>query len=118
MIKDIKDTERKGYLKAILKNEYPSFISNDFSDKVMSKIYAQKQQSPIKSYMLRIASAFIFGIFTLFVVDSILTEDIKYTKTTINDQESIAPSQNVSTQIEECKNINGNDLSSDIIECK
>mgnify|MGYP003325607356 FL=1 len=118
MIKDIKYTEKKGYLKAILKNEYPSFISKDFSEKVMLKIYAQKQQSPIKSYMLRIASAFIFGIFTLFVVDNILTEDIKYTKTTINDHESIAPSQNVSTQIEECKNISDNDLSSDIIECK
>ena len=116
MIKNIKHIENKGYLKALLKNEYPRYISKDFSKKIMLKIYAQ-QEPLIKTYTLRIASAFIFGIITLFVMNNMLSEDIKYTKTTI-DSDSMTPSRNVSTQIDECKNIDDKPARSDIIECK
>ena len=116
MIKNIKHIENKGYLKALLKNEYPRYISRDFSAKIMLKIYAQKEPL-IKTYTLRIASAFIFGIFTLFVMNNIISEDIKYTKTTINS-ETMKPSRNVSKQVEECKNIDDKLSTSDTIECK
>ena len=50
-------------------------------------------------------------------MDTFLTKDIQYSETnTIN--ETMQPSKNVSTDIEDCKNINDNDLASDIIECK
>ena len=116
MTNNIKDIEKKGYLKAILKNEYPSYISKDFSERVMSKILST-QKSHIKTYVLRVASAFIFGIFTLFIMDTFLTKNIQYSEKNIIN-ESMQPSKNVSTDIEDCKNINDNDLASDIIECK
>ena len=82
MTKNIKDIEKKGYLKALLKNDYPRYISKDFSEKIMFKIHEQKEPY-VQTYVLRIASAFIFGIFTLFVMNNIFSEDIKYSKTTI-----------------------------------
>ena len=115
MTDNIKDIEKKGYLKAILKNEYPRYISKDFSERVMAKIYVKK--SYIKTYVLRVASAFIFGVFTLFIMDTFLTKEIQYSETNIIN-ESMQPSKNVSTDIEDCKNINDKDLASDIIECK
>ena len=75
------------------------------------------QKSYIKTYVLRVASAFIFGIFTLFIMDSFLTKEIQYSETNIIN-ESMQPSKNVSTDSEDCKNINDKDLASDIIECK
>ena len=42
MNKNIKDIENKGLLKALLKNEYPRYMSKDFSEKVMTDIYSQK----------------------------------------------------------------------------
>ena len=116
MTDNIKDIEKKGYLKAILKNEYPRYISKDFSKWVMVKILST-QKSYIKTYVLRVASAFIFGIFTLFIMDSFLTKEIQYSETNIIN-ESMQPSKNVSTDSEDCKNINDKDLASDIIECK
>ncbi len=116
MTDNIKDIEKKGYLKAILKNEYPRYISKDFSEKVMARILSA-QKSYVKTYVLRVASAFIVGIFTLFIMDTFLTKDIQYSETnTIN--ETMQPSRNVSTDTEDCKNINDNDPASDIIECK
>ena len=116
MTKNIKDIEKKGYLKALLKNDYPRYISKDFSEKIMLKIHEQKEPY-VQTYVLRIASAFIFGIFTLFVMNNIFSEDIKYSKTTINS-DTMAPSRNVSTQSQECKNINDKPSTSDTIECK
>jgi hypothetical protein len=116
MTDNIKDIEKKGYLKAILKNEYPRYISKDFSKRVMVKILST-QKLYIKTYVLRVASAFIFGIFTLFIMDSFLTKEIQYSETNIIN-ESMQPSKNVSTDSEDCKNINDKDLASDIIECK
>ena len=113
---NIKKIEKNGYLKAILKKEYPRYISKNFSDKVMTEIYASKNTT-IKSYMLRVASAFIFGIFTLFVMDNILNKEIQYSKTNIVDEPS-APSQNVSTDSEDCRNYDDKRSTSDIIECK
>ena len=50
-------------------------------------------------------------------MNNMLSEDIKYTKTTI-DGDSMTPSRNVSTQIDDCKNIDDKSARSDIIECK
>ena len=113
---NIKKIEKNGYLKAILKKEYPRYISKNFSDKVMTEIYASKNTT-IKSYMLRVASAFVFGIFTLFVMDNVLKEEVKYSETSIID-ESMVPSQNVSTDTEDCRKNDEKRSTSDIIECK
>ena len=117
MNKNIKDIENKGLLKAFLRNEYPRYMSKDFSEKVMTDIYSQKTNNSAKTYLIRVASALVFGIFTLALMDNMLSEDIKYTKTTI-DGDSMTPSRNVSTQIDDCKNIDDKSARSDIIECK
>ena len=117
MNKNIKDIENKGLLKAFLKNEYPRYMSKDFSEKVMTDIYSQKTNNSAKTYLIRVASALVFGIFTLALMDNMLSEDIQYTRTDINTEVS-APSRNVSNQIEECKKVNDKEPASDIIECK
>ena len=38
-------TKRIGFIKAILKNEYPAFMSKDFSSRVMDKV-----NKPIHGY--------------------------------------------------------------------
>lgn len=116
MIKNIKDEERKGFIKAFLKKDYPSYLSKDFSTRVMRTIYAQ-QKPILHTYILRIASAFVFGIFTIIIMDNIMSEDIQYTKTNI-ENENMTPSRNVSTQPGDCKNIKDNSSRSDIIECE
>lgn len=113
---NITEVEKKGYLKSILKKEYPKYISKDFSDKVMSEIYSS-QKSIFKTYIARVASAFVFGIFTLFVMDNVLKEEVKYSETSIID-ESMVPSQNVSTDREDCRKNDEKRSTSDIIECK
>ncbi len=116
MNNNITEVEKKGYLKSILKKEYPSYISKDFSDKVMREIYAS-QKPLLKTNILRVASAFVFGIFTLFVMDNILNEEVQYSETSIID-ESIAPAKNVSADTEDCINNDDKRSTSDIIECK
>ena len=113
---NITEVEKKGYLKSILKKDYPRYISKDFSDKVMAEIYSS-QKPMLKTYAVRVASAFVFGIFTLLIMDNILNQEVKYSKTSIIG-ESTAPSQNVSTNIEECRNNDDKRSTSDIIECK
>ena len=113
---NITEVEKRGYLKAILKKEYPRYISKDFSDKVMTEIYLSKK-SMFKTYFVRVASAFVFGIFTLFVMDNILNEQIQYSETNINGETSV-PSQNVSTDSDDCRNNDDKPSTSDIIECK
>ena len=117
MNKNIKDIENKGLLKAFLKNEYPRYMSKDFSEKVMTDIYSEKTNNSAKTYLIRVASALVFGIFTLALMDNMLSKDIQYTQTNINTEVS-APSRNVSSQIEECKKVNDKESASDIIECK
>ena len=117
MNRNIKDIENKGLLKAFLKNEYPRYMSKNFSEKVMTDVYFQKTDNITKTYLIRIASALVFGIFTLALMENMLNEDIQYTQTDINTELS-SPSHNVSNQIEECKKVIDKEPASDIIECK
>ena len=113
---NIAEVEKKGYLKAILKKEYPRYISKDFSNKVMAEIYRSKK-SIYKTYVVRVASAFVFAIFTLFVMDNMLNEQIQYSETNIIGETSV-PSQNVSTDSDDCRKYDDKPSTSDIIECK
>ena len=72
MNKNIRDIENKGLLKAFLKNEYPRYMSKDFSEKVMTDIYSQKTNNSAKTYLIRVASALVFGIFTLTLMDNMV----------------------------------------------
>jgi hypothetical protein len=117
MNKITKDLENKGFLKAFLKNEYTRYMSKDFSNKVMNDIYSEKTNTIAKTYLIRVASALVFGIFTLALMENILSKDIHYTETNV-DTELSAPSRNVSNSTEECKKTYDNEPASDIIECK
>ena len=110
-------TKLIGFLKAILKNEYPLYMSKDFSSRVMEKINKPVHSYNIFSYGLRIASAVTFGVVTLFVMDNALTDKIQYSKSNI-DQEILSPTRNVANQMEKCEHIEDNAQSSDSLECK
>ena len=50
-------------------------------------------------------------------MDNVLKEEVQYSETSIID-ESMVPSQNVSTDTEDCRNNDEKRSTSDIIECK
>ncbi len=106
-----------GFLKAILKNEYPLYISKDFSSRIMEKVHKPAYSYNFFNYGLRIASAVTFAVITLFVMDNMLTDKIQYSKSNI-DQEILSPTRNVANQIEKCEHVNNNAQSSDSLECK
>ena len=110
-------TKRIVLIKAILKNEYPAFMSKDFSSRVMDKVNKPIQGYNIFNYGLRIASAVTFAIVTLFVMDNVLMDKIQYSKSNI-DQEVLSPTRNVANQMKKCEHIKDNAQSSDSLECK
>ena len=110
-------TKRIGFIKAILKNEYPAFMSKDFSSRVMDKVNKPIHKHNIFNYGLRIASAVTFAIVTLFVMDNVLMDKIQYSKSNIN-QEVLSPTRNVANQMKKCEHIKDNAQSSDSLECK
>ncbi len=114
---DIKNVKLTGFLKAILKKEYPLHISKDFSSKIMKKINKPVQEYDFFSYGLRIASAMTFAVITLFVMDNMFTDKIQYSKSNIN-QEILSPTRNVANQMEKCEDAKDSVQSSDGLKCK
>ena len=114
---DIKNVKLTGFLKAILKKEYPLYMSKDFSSKVMKQINKSAQRYNFFSYGLRIASAMTFAVITLFVMDAMLTDKIQYSKSSIN-QEILSPTRNVANQMEKCEDAKDSVKSSDGLKCK
>ena len=114
---DIKNVKLTGFLKAILKKEYPLYMSKDFSSKVMKQINKSAQGYNFFSYGLRIASAMTFAVITLFVMDTMLTDKIQYSKSNIN-QEILSPTRNVANQMEKCEDAKDSIRSSDSLKCK
>ena len=114
---DVKNVKLTGFLKAILKKEYPLHISKDFSSKIMKKINKPVQGYDFFSYGLRIASAMTFAVITLFVMDTMLTDKIQYSKSNIN-QEILSPTRNVANQMEKCEDAKDSVKSSDGLKCK
>ena len=114
---DIKNVKLTGFLKAILKKEYPLYMSKDFSSKVMKQINKSAQGYNFFSYGLRIASAMTFAVITLFVMDNVFTDKIQYSKSSIN-QEILSPTRNVANQMEKCEDAKDSIRSSDSLKCK
>jgi len=114
---DIKNVKLTGFLKAILKKEYPLYMSKDFSSKVMKQINKSAQRYNFFSYGLRIASAMTFAVITLFVMDNVFTDKIQYSKSSIN-QEILSPTRNVANQMEKCEDAKDSIQSSDSLKCK
>ena len=114
---DIKNVKLTGFLKAILKKEYPLYMSKDFSSKVMKQINKSAQGYNFFSYGLRIASAMTFAVITLFVMDNVFTDKIEYSKSSIN-QEILSPTRNVANQMEKCEDAKDSVQSSDGLKCK
>ena len=112
-----KNIEINSILKAILKREYPSYISKNFSSQIMDKIYKTSFRNNIYSHTLRIASAVTFAAVALFLMESFFVDKVKYSKTTI-DYEIITPTKNVTNQVDDCDKVNDNIKSSDKLECK
>ena len=75
-----KNIEINSILKAILKREYPSYISKNFSSQIMDKIYKTSFRNNIYSHTLRIASAVTFAVATLFLMESFFVDKVKYSK--------------------------------------
>ena len=114
---NIKNVRLTGFLKAILKKEYPSHMSKDFSSKIMKQINKSARGYSFFSYGLRIASAMTFAVITLFMMDAILTDKIQYSKSSIN-QEILSPTRNVANQMEKCEDTKDSIQSSDGLKCK
>ena len=114
---DIKNVKLTGFLKAILKKEYPLYMSKDFSSKVMKQINKSAQGYNFFSYGLRIASAMTFAVITLFVMDNVFTDKIQYSKSSIN-QEILSPTRNVANQMEKCEDAKDSIQLSDSLKCK
>ena len=114
---DIKNVKLTGFLKAILKKEYPLYMSKDFSSKIMKQINKSARGYSFFSYGLRIASAMTFAVITLFMMDAILTDKIQYSKSSIN-QEILSPTRNVANQMEKCEDTKDSIQSSDSLKCK
>ena len=114
---DIKNVKLTGFLKAILKKEYPLYMSKDFSSKVMKQINKSAQGYNFFSYGLRIASAMTFAVITLFVMDNVFTDKIQYSKSSIN-QEILSPTRNVANQMEKCEDAKDSIQASDGLKCE
>ena len=115
---DIKNIKLTGFVKAILKKEYPLYISKDFSSKIMKQINRPVQEYNFFNYGLRIASAMTFAVITLFVMDSVLTDKIQYSKSSTINQEILSPTRNVANQMEKCEDAKDSIQSSDSLQCK
>ena len=114
---NIKNIKLTGFVKAILKKEYPLYMSKDFSSKIMEQINKPVRGYKLFNYGLRIASAMTFAVITLFVMDNILTDKIQYSKSSIN-QEVLSPTRNVANQMEKCEDVKDSIQSSDSLKCK
>tara|TARA_Y100000741_G_scaffold351166_1_gene321979 strand:- start:261 stop:617 length:357 start_codon:yes stop_codon:yes gene_type:complete len=103
MSDNIEKTELVGIIKSILKNDYPKYISKDFSKKIMSKIYASKNVkiNSFFNYGIRIASAVSFAFITLFFIQNTMFENIEYSKSNI-DEKIMSPTKNVINEIDTC----------------
>ena len=117
MMNNIKNVKLTGFVKAILKKEYPLYISKDFSSKIMNKLNKPMQGYNFFNYGLRIASAMTFAVITLFVMENMLTDKIQYSKSSI-DQEVLSPTRNVANQMEKCEDAKDSIQSSDSLKCK
>ena len=114
---NIKNIKLTGFVKAILKKEYPLYMSKDFSSKIMEQINKPARGYKLFNYGLRIASAMTFAVLTLFVMDSILTDKTQYSKSSIK-QEILSPTRNVANQMEKCEDTKDSIQSSDGLKCK
>jgi hypothetical protein len=58
-----------------------------------------------------------FAIITLFVMDSVLTDKIQYSKSRINE-EVLSPTRNVANQMEKCDDAKDSIQASDSLKCE
>ena len=114
---NIKNIKLTGFVKAILKNEYPLYISKDFSSKIMKQIDKPVRGYNFFNYGLKVASAMTFAVITLFVMDSMLADKIQYSKSNIN-QEILSPTRNVANQMEKCEDAKDSIQASDGLKCE
>ena len=119
MNKDLRKLELLQFVKAFLKKEYPLILSKKFSKRIMSKINKEATYTirPFFQNTLRIASAVTFAVVTLFLFQSFTTNDIEYSKSTINNP-NIIPSRNVINKPDECERNQNQEIKSDTINCK
>ena len=119
MNKDLRKLELLQFVKAFLKKEYPSTLSKKFSKRIMSRITKETTYTirPFFQNILRIASAVTFAVVTLFLFQSFTTNDIEYSKSTINNP-NIIPSRNVINKSDECERNQNQEIKSDTINCK
>ena len=115
---DITNIKLTGFIKAILKKEYPSYISKDFSSKIMRQINKPVREYNFFNYGLRIASAMTFAVITLFVMDNVFTDKIQYSKSSTINQEILSPTRNVANQMEKCDDAKDSIQLSDSLKCK
>ena len=100
--------EKIGMLIAIIKNDYPSKISKDFSSKIMSSISSENNllMSNLKffkfSSLAKVASVFLFALTTVYILQ-FNDNKITYTGTLI-DKEYSHPTRNVTNQYQDCDN--------------
>ena len=117
MNNEIQNIKILGFLKAILKKDYPHYISKDFTSRVMSRLENPIRTTSYLQHGLRIASAVTFAIITLFVMDNVITDKIQYSKSTI-EHEMQSPTRNVANPMKKCEHINDDTHPSDSLECK
>ena len=122
MNKDLRKLELLQFVKAFLKKEYPLTLSKKFSKRIMSRInnestYTISTIRPFFQNILRVASAVTLAVVTLFLFQSFTTNDIEYSKSTINNP-NIIPSKNVINKPDECERNQNQEIKSDTVNCK
>jgi len=92
---NLKNIEILYLIKSFLKKDFPSFLSKDFSSKVMSKINVQPRKTYFQ-YFTKLAIASSFAIVTLALIKVINFDAYNFESTTISKTKT--PTYNTSNQ--------------------
>ena len=105
MNKKIKYYENLGSIISFIKNEYPSKISKNFSDKVMITLESNSKKYPVLfsfNAIAKVASVFVFAVITVYVLQY-SENQIEYSGKSIDSQYS-HPTKNVKNESDNCIN--------------
>ena len=105
MSKKIKYYENLGSIISFIKNEYPTIISKNFSDKVMNTIESNSEKYSTffsLNAITKVASVFVFAIITVYVLQ-FSENQIEYTGKSIESEFS-HPTKNVKNESDNCIN--------------
>ena len=92
---NLKNIEILYFIKSFLKKDFPSFLSKDFSSKVMSKINVQPRKTYFQ-YFTKLAIASSFAIVTLALIKVISFDAYNFESTTLTKTKT--PVYNTSNQ--------------------